>query len=178
MRVFFNIFLSLVLPVTGLFIVLAIGYFTLNYDLEKAFKLGTLAGFISGISFSAVMAAVLLFLRKARVAHSVRSDPNSAISHPDENGSVDKQFILLMDKVMAFDLLIQSIIDQKLGEVEKGNKRKGTITLNTQEQNIDISVKKLTEHTSQVHIKAGTYSEALKQIINYTKTKEYSFLQY
>jgi hypothetical protein len=178
MRAFFNLFLSLVLPVTGLFIVLATGYFTLDYDLGNAFKLGTLAGFISGILFSTVMATVLFFMRKARVAHITKNDPHSAITHPSENGSVDKQFILLMDKVMAFDVLIQSIIDQKLGEVGKGDKRKGTITLQTPEQNIDIIVKTLTEHTSQVHIKAGKYSEPLKQIINYTKTKEYSFLQY
>ena len=178
MRAFFNLFLSLVLPVTGLFIVLATGYFTLDYDLGNAFKLGTLAGFISGVIFSAIMSAVLFFMRKARVAHTIKNDPHSAISHPSENGSVDKQFILLMDKVMAFDVLIQSIIDQKLGEVGKGDKRKGTITLQTPEQNIDIMVKRLTEHTSQVHITAGKYSESLKQIINYTKTKEYSFLQY
>jgi len=178
MRAFFNLFLSLVLPVTVLFIVLATGYFTLDYDLGKAFKLGTLTGFITGILFSAVMATVLLFMRKARVAHSIKNDPHSAITHEFENGSIDKQFILLMDKVMAFDILIQSIIDQKLGEVGKGNKRQGTITVHTPEQSIDISVAKLTEHTSQVHIKAEAYSEPLKQIINYTKIKEYSFLQY
>jgi len=177
-RPFFNLFLSLTLPIAALFIALATAYFTLDYGFGKALKLGTLAGFLSGLGFSAVMATVLLFMRKVQSAHKISNDPNAAISHRSENGSIDKQFILLMDKVMAFDVLIQSIIDQKLGEVGKGSKRKGTITVHTPEQSIDISVAKLTEHTSQVHIKAEAYSEPLKQIINYTKLKEHSFLQY
>jgi hypothetical protein len=178
MQAFFNLFLSLILPITALFVAFATGYFTLSYTLGKAFRLGTLSGFIMSIVFSAVMAAILVFMRKARVAHEVRNDPNSGITHHSENGSIDKRFILLMDRLMAFDVLLQSIIDQKLGEVGKGNKRDGTITVYTPEQNIYIAVSKLTEHTARVHIKAEAYSEPLKEIINYTKLKEHSFLQY
>ena len=178
MRAFFNLFLSLGVPISALFISLSTGYFMMDYDLSKALKLGTLSGFITAVVFSFFMAAVLLFMRKARLAHAVKNNPESTIIHESENGPLDKTFILLMDKAIAFEVLVHSVIDQKLGNIKQGEKGKKTITVHTPEHTIDISVIPLTDHTSEVKIKSNIYSPSVKKIINYTKMKELSFLQY
>ncbi len=178
MRAYINMFLSLGMPISALFIILATGYFMMDYDLSKALKLGTLSGFISAIIFSLIMTAVLLVMRKATEVRQAKNNPESRITHRSENGTIDKTFILLMDKVVAFEVLIHSVIDQKLGDIKHGDKGEQTITVDTPEHAIDISVIKLTDHTSEVKIKAKTYSPSVKKIINYTKMKELSFLQY
>jgi MFS superfamily sulfate permease-like transporter len=150
----------------------------LDYSLSEAVKLATGIGVISGLLFAAVMSAVLLLLRRARAVQFAKKNPESTIMHEEENGAIDKKFILLMDKEMSFNVLIQSIIDQALGEVGKGDKKKGTITVYTPEHSIDIAVEKLTKHTSEVNIRSNVYDDYVKAIINYTKTKEHSFLQY
>lgn len=178
MKAFFNLFLSLGIPISALFIVMATGYFMMDYDLSKALKLGTLSGFLSAIVFSLFIAAVLLLIRKARSAHNAKSNPESTIIHESENGPFDKTFILLMDKVIALEVLVHSVIDQKLGNIKHGDKDERTITVHTPEDTIDISVMQLTDHTSKVKIKADKYSPGVQKIINYTKMKERSFLQY
>ena len=178
MRAFFNLFLSLGVPISALFISIAIGYFMMDYDLSKALKLGTLSGFIVAVVFSFLMAAVLLLMRKARSARTEKSKPESTITHKHENGMLDKTFILLMDRVIALEVLVHSVIDQKLGNIKHGDKDKRTITVYAPEHTIDISITQLTDHTSEVKIKANTYSPSVKKIINYTKMKESSFLNY
>jgi len=179
MRAFFNLFLSLGMPVTVLFISLATGYFMMNYDLSKALKLGTLSGFIAAVVFSFFMAAVLILIRKARSTRAAKSSPKkSTMRHEPENGMLDKSFILLMDTVIAFEVLVHSVIDQKLGNIKHGEKGERAITVHTPDHTIDISVIPLTDHTSEVKIKANTYSPSVKKIINYTKMKELSFLKY
>ena len=178
MRAFFNLFLSLGVPVSALFIAIGIGYFLQDYDLSKALKLGTLSGFISAIVFSLFMAAILLLMRKVRTVRDAKSDQKSTIAHTPVNGTLDKTFILLMDKVIAFEILVHSVIDQKLGNIKHGEKGERAITVHTPEHTIDISVIQLTNHTSEVKIKASTYSPSVQKIINYTKMKELSFLNY
>ncbi len=178
MKAFLNLFLSLLLPIVALFIALATAYYTLQYDFSKALRVGTVLGVLLGIIFSVLMAAVLLFMRKARAIQYAKNNPESTIMHEDDNGAINKKFMLLMDKEMSFNVLLQSVIDQMVGEVGKGNERKGTMTIYTPEQSIDIAVDTLTKHTAQVNIRADQYSDAVKAIINYTKLKEHSFLQY
>jgi len=178
MRAFFNLFLSLGVPISALFISIAVGYFMTNYDLSKALKLGTLSGFLAAVVFSFLMAAVLLLMRKARATRISKNHPESTITHEPENGTLDKTFILLMDKVIALEVLVHSVIDQKLGNIKHGDKGERTITVHAPEHAIDISVEQLTDHTSEVRIKANTYSPSVTKIINYTKMKELSFLNY
>jgi len=178
MRAFLNLFLSLGVPISALFIVMATWYFMTNYDFSISLKLGTLSGFLGAIVFSLFMTTTLLFARKVRKARYVKNNLKKKIFHEPNNGALDKTFILLMDKVIAFEVLIYSVIDQRLGDIKSGSTSKGIITVQTPEQNIDISVSKLTDHTSEVKIKAGVYSPSVKQIINYTKMKELSFQQY
>jgi len=178
MRTFFNLFLSMGIPISALFIAVATGYFMMDYDLSKALKLGTLSGFLAAVVFSLLMSAVLLLMRKIRSARTEKSNPESTIIYESENSPLDKTFILLMDKVTALEVLVHSVIDQKLGNIKHGDKNKQMITVQTPEDTIDISVAQLTGHTSEVKIKANKYSPGVKQIINYTKMKELSFLQY
>jgi len=178
MRPFTNLFLSIVLPISALFSVVAIGYFSMNYDLGKAMKLGTLAGVLSGTGFSVVMAGLLLFMRKLRTTRSQKTEAEYNIVQESTNGPVDQKLILLMDKELAFEVAIHSIIDQDIGDVSRGDKRKGTIRISTPEQMIDIAVSSLTKHSSQVEVKADIYNTSIEQIIHYLKNKEHSFLQY
>ena len=178
MRAFINLLLSLVLPISLLFFVVATIFFSMSYDLDKALKLGILAGFILGLGFSIIMSSILLTIRKVRVKHIHMTQPDSHITHEASNEPIDKKLILLMDKELAFEVALYSIIDQDIGEVTKGSKRKGTISIYTPEQMIDISISSLTKHTSQLKVKADSYNMSVQKVINYLKLKEQSFLQY
>ena len=179
MKPFINLFLSIGLPVSALFVVATTIYFSLNYDLSKAIKLGMLTGFLAGVGFSIVIAGIILLIRKTRTTHNQKTEPESTIIIQEStNRPVDDKLLLLMDRELAFEVAIHSTIDQNIGEVSQGDKHKGTISISTPEQMIDIAISALTEHTSQVEIKADAYSISVQQIINYLKVKEHSFLQY
>jgi len=178
MRPYLNLLFSIVLPISTLFVVVSTIFFSFNYDLGKAFKLGTLAGVLIGVGFSVIMAGVLLIMRKARTKHIQITQPESNILHESTNGPIDKTFMLLMDKELAFEVAIYSIIDQNIGEVTKGSKDKGTISIYTPEQMINLAITSLTKHTAQVEVNADSYNTSVQQIINYLKLKEQSFLQY
>jgi hypothetical protein len=178
MRHYLNLLLSIVLPISVLFVIAATFYFSLSYDLGKALKLGTIAGVLTGVGFSTIMAAILLILRKVRTKHIEITHPESHIIHEPSNGAIDKKLMLLMDKELAFEVAIHSIIDQNIGKVTKGSKRQGTISIHTPEQIIHIAISSLTRHTSKIELKAAAYNNKVEQIINYIKLKENSFLQY
>ena len=178
MRPFINLFLSIILPISALFTVAATVFFTLSYDLGKALKLGTVTGVLTGLGFSVIMTSILLLMRKVRAKHIEITQPESNMIHESTNGSADKNFILLMDKELAFEVALYSIIDQSIGEVTEGSKRDGTISIHTPEQMISIAISPLTKHTSQIKVKADAYNMSVQKIINYLKFKENSFLQY
>jgi len=178
MKALINLFLSIILPISTLFIIISIIYFSINYDLDEALKLGILAGFIIGLSFSVIMSGVLLIMRKVRTKHMQMTQPDSHIRHESTNDPIDEKLILLMDKELAFEVAIYSIIDQNIGEVTKGSKHEGTIDIYTPEQMIGLSISPLTKHTSQLEVKADSFNTSVQQIISYLKLKEQSFLQY
>jgi hypothetical protein len=178
MRVLINLFFSIILPISALFIVAAIIYFSISYDLNKALKLGVLAGFIIGFGFSFIISVILFIIRKIREKHILMTQPESHIAHESTNGPIDKKLMLLMDRELAFEVALYSIIDQNIGEVSKGSKREGTISIYTPEQMINLSISTLTKHTSQLEVKADAYNMSVQRIINYLKIKEQSFLQY
>jgi hypothetical protein len=178
MRPYLNLLFSIGLPISALFVVAATIYFSLNYDLDKAIKLGMLTGFLTGAGCSMVIAGLLLFLRKVRDTHIEKKQPQSKIVQESTNEAVDTKLILLMDRELAFEVVIHSIIDQDIGNVNEGDKRKGTISISTPEQMIGIAVSSLTKHTSQIEVKADAHNTSVEKIINYIKLKENSFLQY
>ena len=63
MRSYFQLFFGLLIPLSGLFIVIAIIYFTLDYDFTKALRLGVLAGFFTALALAFVLALLLLIMR-------------------------------------------------------------------------------------------------------------------
>jgi len=169
----------MILPISALFIIIAVTAFLTQYSLSQALKLGVLSGFLSALVFTILITAVLLIKRKVHYAHRLKNHPEMGIRHQSSNGPIDKSFILLFDKAMAFDIAIQAIIDQKLGEVSKGSsKRKGVLSLYTDEQTIEMKVDPLTKHTTEFTIKADAYSESVQALINYLKLKEQSLLNY
>ena len=178
MRAYFNVFLSLIVPVSILFILLAVGYFMLEYDLSKALKIGVLSGFMIAVLLTSVIALLFILIRQSKLKKSeMRTDEE--MHQEIEEGPLDKKLLLLMRKETAFEVAIQAIIDQGIGEVSKeSRKKKGNITVYTPEQTIKMQVSKLTKNTAEIEIKAETYTESVQSIINYLKAKESSFLQY
>jgi len=110
MRALMNLFFSIVLPISALFIIFATIYFSMNYELNKALRLGMLAGFIIGFGFSIIMSVILFIMRKARTQHIRMTHPESHIEHESTNGPIDKKFMLLMDKELAFEVALYSLI--------------------------------------------------------------------
>ena len=178
MKPFINLFLAIGFPVSALFVVAATIYFSINYDLSKAIKLGMLAGFLTGVGFSIVITGVLLLMRRIRSTNVEESQYQSNLDDDVRDEAVEEKLMLLMDKELAFEVAIHSIIDQDIGDVSRGDKRKGTMSIRTPEQMIKIAISSLTKHTSQLEVKAETYNKEVEKIINYLKVKENSFLQY
>jgi len=179
MRKFINMFLSTVIPFSALFIVAATIYFSMSYDLNKALKLGVLSGFMVAVVVAFLTTVILLLMRRVQHDHTAKNHPEEMIEHGASNGPIDKSFILLMDRVMAFEVALHSIIDQQIGEVSKNsNRKKGNITVFSPEQTIRLHISPLTKHTAKVSIESDRYNENVKNIINYVKAKEHSFLKY
>ncbi len=188
MKPFFNLFLSLLLPINVLFIAFSAVYFMFSYDASGALKLGTITGFILGTVFSFIMAIVLFSMR--RVQKEIKSNTvNSKFikdkiikrktnTHINTKKEIHKTFIFLMDKELTFDILIHSIVDQNLGEIENRNIHKGILSIYNQDDEINIEVSKLTKHTSEVNIFSNVENKTIKEIVSYAKVKEHSFLNY
>ena len=179
MRAYFNVFLSLIIPVSALTIILAVGYFMLEYDLSKALKLGVLSGFMVAVLLTSVIALLFILIRESKLKSNTNNHPDEEMLQEIEEGPLDEKLLLLMRKETAFDIVIQAIIDQDIGEVSKeSRKKKGNITVYTPEQTIKMQVSKLTKNTAEIEIKAETYTESVQSIIHYLKRKELSLLTY
>jgi len=191
MQKFINLFLTLVLPITILFILIASVYFSMDFEINKATKLGILAGVLSGTGVSVLMALILLFMRKIR--HStqrkrktprkkeIRNTNNrqslEKISH-SATKPVDQKFLLLMDKDLAFEVALHAVMDQNIGEFSDTDKNQRTIIVHTTHETITLSITSVTKHTSEVLITAIPQSKNVQNIISYIKEKEFSFLEY
>jgi hypothetical protein len=182
MRAFINLFLTILLPVSILFIIIAIFYFLTNYDLTKAIRLGTVSGMLTALGFSFILAIIVFIVRSLRLFRRENTtetiQENSIVDSPTLHTAIDKKVMLLMDKELAFEVSVYAILDQNIGDIVNGDKSKGSIAVRTPEESISISVSSLTKHTSQVMIKANFYSSHIKQIIHYLKLQEHSFIQY
>ncbi len=63
MRAYFQLFFGLLIPLSALFVVAAIIYFNLEYDFNKAIRLGVLTGVFIGVPTSLFIALFLLISR-------------------------------------------------------------------------------------------------------------------
>jgi len=184
MRAYMRIFLNLLVPISVIIAIASVVYFSLSYDLSKALKLGILSGVLLGFPVSFVASLVLLTTRKNKPAQqesdTVTEKSNVKIEASSTNSKtpIEQSLLLLMDKKLAFEVALFSIIDQNLGEVTtKESAEKCTITLRTPDETIQIISTALTRHTAQLVLKAAKSSQELQQIITYIKQKEHSFLQ-
>ena len=207
MRSYFNLFFTLVMPISILFTAVATVYFSMNFDFTKAIKLGILAGVMIGVAFSLVVALVILIVRvirtykiRAKVVSPAAKTMNSPITldptiyekkHqstqanlsnkpiPEPNSdSIEEKFMLLMDKELAYEVSLNSINHQNIGDIIHQNKEKGSILLRSKNEEIKINISSLTKHTAQVLISSTIDNSNMKNIIAMLKEKEHSFMQY
>ena len=185
MRTYMHLFLNLLLPIVLIVTIASIIYFSLNYDFSKALNLGIIAGVLISIPVSLIGSLILFLTRKNKsslhepdIAHNA-NDTNMEVSRSQNRTPVEEKFMLLMDKDLAFEVALFSIIDQNLGDAAtKETKEKNSITLRTYNESIQIITTELTRHTAQIVIKGLKNSQEMQRIISYIKEKEYSFLQY
>lgn len=189
MHTYIRLFFNLLVPLSLLFVVASIGYFTFNYDFSKAIKLGVLSGVLIGIAVSFVMAFALLKLRKVEKVENSELDDNNKIeevskghSQPQDKQSKDisKEIkcMLLMESALAFEVLLNTLENQKICTVSDSDPQKGTLTIETNEGIVQTTITPLTEHTSQLIFLTQNNAKYIKQLISVIKEKERSFLQY
>jgi hypothetical protein len=193
------------MPVSILLTAVATVYFSMNYEFTKAIKLGTLAGAMTGISFSLILALIITIVRFVRMYHiraklksnespirnsPVQIDPTiytkkyqkmqdtSEIDVPQESDSIEEKIMLLMDKELAYEVSLNSINHKNIGDIIHQNKSEGSILLRSRNEEIKILITSLTKHTSQVLITSTIDNSNMKNIISTLKEKEHSFMQY
>jgi len=193
MKNFLRAYNYTLVPVVGVFIALCSVYIHLTQGLvlDKALKLGTIYGFFIGLVSNVLAASLLLWkikhkaeqeekakekekikIQKEKPKVSPTRIPNNAISH------IVKEMYLLVDKDMAFDISLQTIIDYALGKPTETNKHRGVFSVRTKDQTIDFEIQPLTRHTAKLNIKSQKQNEVLSDIIRYIKERESSLLSY
>lgn len=205
MRSYFNLFLTLVMPISILLTAVATVYFSMNYEFTKAIKLGILAGVMIGVTFSLILSFVITIVRFIRL-HNLRSKIKSDEIHirntpikidptiytkkhqktkdmegtesKPESDSIEEKIMLLMDKELAYEVSLNSINHKKIGNIIHQNKNEGSILLRSKNEEIKILISSLTKHTSQVLITSTIDNSNMKNIITTLKEKEHSFMQY
>lgn len=207
MRAYLQLFFGLIVPLSGLFIVASVLYFKIEYDFTKAMRLGVLYGFFIAIAVSLFTALALSILRiikrpekdifsgvkkrKARdtqKAHSKQTietnktesnEPTVSINTAKSPITAQENMMLLMDKTIAFEVLLYAISDQKLGQLTESKESQGYVVLKTDKAFIKISISPLTKHTAQIQIHSEIDDmENIGKIMTYMKEKEYAFTQY
>ena len=173
--------------VAGLSILGFIGYYSMDFPLEKATKIGTLYGFMVGVVVN-IIPAFLVMLRLNKELETPQVEPKKAkqplkkehTNVPNNTLSISaiKEMYLLLDKEMAFDLSIESITQQSIGSLLSSNKHRGAFSVRTEHQTIDFEVQPLTRHTSKLNIKAQKQNDTFNDILTYIKNKEASVLTY
>lgn len=203
MRVYFQLFFGLLIPLSVLFIVSTVLYLKIEYDFTNAMRLGVLAGFFLAIAVSLFIALFLLIIRqgtqpKKDIFRGARNRKKRLIQNDKTNNAADDTHLktteientsktstatqkiipLLMDKHIAFEVLIYTIVNQKLGQLAKTKASEGYILLKTDKSIIKITISSLTPQTSQMQINSGfDDTENIQKIITHMKEKEYYFTQ-
>ena len=196
MRAFFQLFFGLLIPLSTLFMIAAIIYFKLEYDFNQAFRLGILAGFFIGIAVSLFTALFLLIMRRGKkpqksiltkkknqkLQQITKIEKSQAATSPNtvphNNKNIEQKIILLMDKEFALEVLLHAISHQHIGILTQNHDKEEKMSIKTENDIIELSIHRLTRHTSQLMITSNKDSKDVKKIITYMKMKELSFLQY
>jgi len=208
MRTFLHLFIGLMIPLSGLFMVAATFYFKLDYSFTKAMRLGVLSGFFVALAVSFVTAIFLSIMRAGKqVPINTKKKKRKSISEthekpiPAASGKVSStkssteeksetevsatplkaptfKSMLLMDKEVAREITIYSIEAQTIGTITNLEKAEEILHVQTGDELMHIRISSLTKHTTQVSIAAKPDSQHAQKILDYLKEKEYSFLHY
>lgn len=202
MRAYFQLFFGLLIPLSALFIAAAVFYFQLEYSFTKAMRIGVLSGFFISIAVSSFTALFLLIMRKfkqpqADIFEGVRNKNKKSAKaskklkiqepivpkvvtsqNPVSSSNTQKVMMLLMEKSIAFEVLLYAIAEQNLGMLTGGKESDGHLILKTKEGIIKVLVTPLSKHTSSISLRAETDTQYLDKIVHYVKKKEYAFTQY
>ena len=184
MRAFFQLFFGLLITFGVLFIVAAIIYFRIEYNLTPSIRLGVLYGFFIAIVVSFFTALFLLIMRggkkpqKSILKRKQNSKQSTKTAESQNDKNIEQKIILLMDKEFALEVLLYAISHQHIGILTQNQNNKEIMSIKTEDEIIELSINKLTRHTSQLTITSYKDSENVKKIISYMKMKELSFLQY
>jgi len=82
-----------------------------------------------------------------------------------------------MDKELALEVLYHAIHHQRIAILTQSQNKEETMSIVIEDE-IELSINKLTRHTSQLIITSNEESRDIKEIITYMKMRELSFLQY
>ena len=84
MRAYIHLFFGLLIPLSALFVIASIGYFTIDYDFTKAIRLGVVTGIMTSLAVSFVTSIFLQIKRliqnrtlspkKAKMKANIKSD--------------------------------------------------------------------------------------------------------
>jgi len=181
------------MPLSILFTAISVLYYSMEFAFSKAIKLGIVTGVLSSGLFAFVLAAVILLARKIQSNKpKVPSTPFNKnkipkiIKERKENfdttllktPSKEQKFILLMDRELAYEVSLQSMEDQNVGEIIYQNKDKGLILLKDDLKELKIDITTLTKHTAEIIITSTLDHHFIKDVMSLIKTKERLFLHY
>lgn len=193
MRTFIHLFLNLLIPLSILFIIASIGYFTYAYDFSKALKLGILTGVLLGIGTSLIAAPILLISGKVKnnektdleeyaepelVSEKVKKETKAPQQKQVMGIGKEIKCMLIMDRELAFNVILNTPKDQMGCTVSQSDPEKGIISIQTKAGIIQTTITSLTKHTSQVIIHAVNNEKQAQILVTHLKKKEYSFLEY
>jgi len=195
------------MPLSALFALIAVIYFSINYDFNKAMRLGILAGVMASVSFSLILAFIIQItriVRRYQFTKRVQSNhfpkkPRHVVQDPtiyeknrqekqvnkaqeaikqDASSSVVETIMLLMDRELAYEVSLKAINDENMADVMDQNEREKTIHLRKEDEEIHIKISSLTKHTAQVLLSSTKNKDTIREIITILKAREHSFMQY
>jgi len=208
MRAYLQLFFGLLVPLSALFMLVAVIYFQLEYNFTKSMRLGVLLGFFVAIAVSFFIAYFLLIMRRGKniskdkdifkrstkhklTVKDVKKTSNDKkeikkeiITDKVENTTIQKttreeKLMLLMDKELAYEVTIHAIKNQNIGKLKTDKSKEfHSIHVQNDDKIIDVNISSLTKHTAHITITSIGYFDIIDKVIFYLKEKEQSFLQY
>jgi len=191
------------MPLGLLFSVVSVVYFNLDYDFNKAMKLGVLSGVFIGLFVSLIAALILLLMRSTQKGiqskkqkpekirqsnmkneNTIESLHSQKVENPPKSDILkdsqtsEQKFMLLMDKELAYEVLYYVMTNQNLDDITTNRTSRGTIAVHAKNETIQITIDSLTKHTSQLIVRSKINTIDTQEIITAVKEKEHSFLQY
>lgn len=195
------------MPLSLLFGAIAVLYFSMDYDFNKAMRLGVLTGVMASLAFSFLLAFIIQitrFISQHQFRKRIQSDkyqkkprpitqdptiyeknikekPKEIIQpqdKPDFSSTIVQTIMLLMDQDIAYEVSLKAINDKKMADIIDQNEKEKTIHLHKDNEEIHMKISSLTKHTAQVLISSTKDKETIKKIITILKAREHSFMQY